>query len=125
MLANPISNVFWLWAEREDGHKRKNKRAALACFMNFLLWDIHRLSPSRFADRLPHSLLQSVGPGHYRCGVLYIAYTSVCTMKLDSKVAIVTGSARGLGWEIVQAFVQEGAKVVICDLAIAEVNQAA
>lgn len=46
-------------------------------------------------------------------------------MKLDSKVAIVTGSARGLGWEIVQAFVQEGAKVVICDLAIAEVNQAA
>ena len=45
-------------------------------------------------------------------------------MKLAGKVTIVTGSARGLGWEIVQAFVQEGAKVVICDLARAEVKQA-
>jgi NAD(P)-dependent dehydrogenase (short-subunit alcohol dehydrogenase family) len=46
-------------------------------------------------------------------------------MKLNGKVAIVTGSARGLGWEIVQAFVQEGAKVVICDLARANVDEAA
>jgi NAD(P)-dependent dehydrogenase (short-subunit alcohol dehydrogenase family) len=46
-------------------------------------------------------------------------------MKLDGKVAIVTGSARGLGWEIVQAFAQEGAKLVICDLAQADVDQAA
>jgi 3-hydroxybutyrate dehydrogenase len=37
-------------------------------------------------------------------------------MKLKDKVAGITGSARGLGWEIAHAFAQEGAKVVICDL---------
>jgi NAD(P)-dependent dehydrogenase (short-subunit alcohol dehydrogenase family) len=46
-------------------------------------------------------------------------------MKLHGKVAIVTGSARGLGWEIVQAFAHEGAKVVLCDLAQSELDQAA
>src|SRR5687768_18442387 len=56
--------------------------------------------------------------------ILYIAYTSVCTMKLDGKIAIVTGSARGLGWEIIQALAQEGAKVVICDLTQSDVDEA-
>ena len=46
-------------------------------------------------------------------------------MKLDGKVALVTGSARGLGWEIVQAFSQEGARVVLCDLAQGDVDEAA
>jgi NAD(P)-dependent dehydrogenase (short-subunit alcohol dehydrogenase family) len=46
-------------------------------------------------------------------------------MKLDGKVALVTGSARGLGWEIVQAFAQEGARVVLGDLAQADVDAAA
>ena len=45
-------------------------------------------------------------------------------MKLDGKVAIVTGSARGLGWEIIQALAQEGAKVVICDLTQSDVDEA-
>ncbi len=45
-------------------------------------------------------------------------------MKLDGKVAIVTGSARGLGWEIIQAFAQEGAKVAICDLTQSDVDEA-
>jgi NAD(P)-dependent dehydrogenase (short-subunit alcohol dehydrogenase family) len=45
-------------------------------------------------------------------------------MKLQDKVALVTGSVRGIGWEIVQAFVAEGAKVTICDLSLAEVNEA-
>jgi NAD(P)-dependent dehydrogenase (short-subunit alcohol dehydrogenase family) len=45
-------------------------------------------------------------------------------MKLHDKVALVTGSARGLGWEIVQAFAQEGAKVTICDLSQADVDEA-
>jgi NAD(P)-dependent dehydrogenase (short-subunit alcohol dehydrogenase family) len=44
-------------------------------------------------------------------------------MKLDGKIAIVTGSARGLGWEIVQAFAQEGAKVTICDLIQSDVDE--
>jgi 3-oxoacyl-[acyl-carrier protein] reductase len=46
-------------------------------------------------------------------------------MKLYDKVALVTGSARGLGWEMVQAFAQEGARVAICDLSQAEVDVAA
>lgn len=46
-------------------------------------------------------------------------------MKLDDKVALVTGSARGLGWEIIQAFAQEGAKVTICDLSQTDVDEAA
>jgi len=37
-------------------------------------------------------------------------------MKLKDKVAVVTGSVRGLGWEIAHAYAQEGAKVTICDL---------
>ena len=46
-------------------------------------------------------------------------------MKLDDKITLVTGSARGLGWEIIQAFAQEGAKVTICDLSQADVDEAA
>jgi 3-hydroxybutyrate dehydrogenase len=45
-------------------------------------------------------------------------------MKLSAKLACVTGSARGIGWEIVQAFAREGAQVVICDLHQADVNAA-
>jgi NAD(P)-dependent dehydrogenase (short-subunit alcohol dehydrogenase family) len=45
-------------------------------------------------------------------------------MRLSAKVACVTGSARGIGWEIVQAYAQEGAQVVICDLHQADVDAA-
>jgi NAD(P)-dependent dehydrogenase (short-subunit alcohol dehydrogenase family) len=46
-------------------------------------------------------------------------------MKLYDKVALVTGSARGLGWEMIQAFAQEGARVTICDLSQSDVDEAA
>jgi NAD(P)-dependent dehydrogenase (short-subunit alcohol dehydrogenase family) len=46
-------------------------------------------------------------------------------MKLDGKVALVTGSARGLGWEMIQAFAEEGAKITLCDLSQSDVNEAA
>jgi NAD(P)-dependent dehydrogenase (short-subunit alcohol dehydrogenase family) len=45
-------------------------------------------------------------------------------MKLYDKVALITGSARGLGWEMVQAFAQEGARVAICDLSQPDVDGA-
>jgi NAD(P)-dependent dehydrogenase (short-subunit alcohol dehydrogenase family) len=45
-------------------------------------------------------------------------------VKLSGKVACVTGSVRGIGWEIVRAFAQQGAKVVICDLQQSDVDHA-
>ena len=36
--------------------------------------------------------------------------------KLDGKVAVVTGGARGIGGEIATAFAAEGADVVIADV---------
>jgi 3-oxoacyl-[acyl-carrier protein] reductase len=45
-------------------------------------------------------------------------------MKLNDKVACVTGSVRGIGWEIAQAYALEGAYFVICDLQQADVDRA-
>jgi NAD(P)-dependent dehydrogenase (short-subunit alcohol dehydrogenase family) len=46
-------------------------------------------------------------------------------MKLKDRVAAVTGSARGLGWEIAQALAEEGATVAVCDIDQSAVDLAA
>lgn len=44
-------------------------------------------------------------------------------MRLKDKVAIITGSARGIGKATAVKFAQEGAKVVVCDVNLDQVNE--
>ena len=46
-------------------------------------------------------------------------------MKLDNKTALITGGARGIGLGFAQAFVREGARVIIADIDIERATKAA
>ncbi len=46
-------------------------------------------------------------------------------MKLENKVALITGAARGIGLGFAQAYAAEGAKVIIADIDIDRATQAA
>ena len=47
------------------------------------------------------------------------------TVKLENKVSIVTGGARGIGAAIVDRYVAEGAKVAVADIALATLKKTA
>ncbi len=44
-------------------------------------------------------------------------------MKLDGKVAIVTGAGSGIGREIALHFAREGAKIAVCDINMPGANE--
>lgn len=46
-------------------------------------------------------------------------------MRLDGKIAVITGGARGIGRAIAERYVKEGARVVIADLLLDEAKQTA
>ena len=46
-------------------------------------------------------------------------------MKLQNKIAIITGASRGIGYSIAQAFVREGAKVALCGSRMESAQKAA
>ena len=35
-------------------------------------------------------------------------------MRLENKVAVITGASRGIGFSVAEAFVREGAKIALC-----------
>lgn len=45
-------------------------------------------------------------------------------MKLENRVAIITGGSAGIGKAIAKKFLQEGAKVIICDIVDEKLNKA-
>ena len=48
-----------------------------------------------------------------------------CSMKLDKKIALITGGARGIGRAIARAYAKEGAHVVVADRLFDEARQVA
>jgi len=45
-------------------------------------------------------------------------------MRLKDRVAVVTGSAQGMGYAILRSLAREGAKVVVCDISKKGVERA-
>ena len=42
--------------------------------------------------------------------------------RLNGKVAVITGGAKGLGLSIAEKFYKEGCQIIICDILFSEAN---
>ncbi|MFH1853682.1 MAG: 3-oxoacyl-[acyl-carrier-protein] reductase [Candidatus Omnitrophota bacterium] len=49
----------------------------------------------------------------------------MCELSLEGKIALITGSARGIGKDIALLFAKEGASIVICDVNMEEAEETA
>ena len=45
--------------------------------------------------------------------------------RLNGKVAVITGGAKGLGWSIAEKFYEEGCEIIICDVLSSEAHKVA
>ncbi|MCC7428584.1 MAG: glucose 1-dehydrogenase [Alphaproteobacteria bacterium] len=95
------------WRDALGPLRREGRSAALRAHLP--------LRPARLGRR--GAVVDAAEPGHLGCAHdLGTAVKRAAAMRLQGKVAIVTGAASGFGEGIAKAYAREGARVVVADL---------